>query len=255
LKASPAGARYLNAAVLSIYPGPPTRLASDPSGRLPARFRPAIWGLVAAAFLAAYGFLFVVIHPLVDTRPCVAQLPDPLFRLLAYDPRWYRVSHELFYAVTVMALVALLGQAARGEHRPVLRFAMGISFQAPLRALTMYLLPLCRATVLPGHPARLQVPTLNLGFAKIPFLTWASNDLVFSGHVAEFLILSLAVRAFWPRTAMAALVVFQILEALALIITRGHYTVDLVIAVPFALLADRMAVAALARLGRAPLRV
>jgi hypothetical protein len=240
--------------VLSFYPVPPSHLAQDPAGRLPARFRPAVWLLVTAAFVAAYGFLFMVVHPFVDTRPCVAQLPDPLFRLLAYDPRWYRVSHELFYVVTVVALAALLGHAARGEHRPLLRFALGISLQAPLRALTMYLLPLCRATVQPGHAARLVVPTLNLGFAKVPFLTWATNDLVFSGHVAEFLILSLAVRAFWSRPAMVGLVVFQILEALALVITRGHYTVDLVIAVPFALLADRLAVASLARLGRPPAR-
>jgi hypothetical protein len=91
---------------------------------------------------------------------------------------------------------------------------------------------------------------LNLGFARVPWLTWATNDLVFSGHVAEFLILTFAVRAFWSRGALAALAVFQVLEALALIITRGHYTADVVIAVPFAFLADRLAVAVLRRLGR-----
>ena len=40
------------------------------------------------------------------------------------------------------------------------------------------------------------------------------------------------------------------LEALALVITRGHYTIDIVIAVPFAFLADRMSTQVLARLSR-----
>jgi hypothetical protein len=236
--------------VLSAPPPSNVRIPGDPAVWLPARFAGWIWALVATAFLCAYGFLFSVVHPYIDTRRCVAPLPDPLFQLLPYDPRWYRVSHELFYVVTVVVLVALLAQAARGEQRPILRFALGISIQAPLRALTMVLLPLCRATVLAGHAARDVVPTLNLGFARVPWLTWATNDLVFSGHVAEFLILTFAVRAFWSRRALAGLAVFQVLEALALVITRGHYTADVVIAVPFAFLADRLAVDALRRLAR-----
>lgn len=218
----------------------------------PRRFGPAVWGAVAAAFVLAYGFLFTVVHPYVDTRTCVAQLPDPLFAVLAYDPRWYRVSHELFYVVTAVVLAALISQAARGDHRPLVRFALGISLQAVMRALTMALLPLCRATVSPGHAARALVPTLDLGFARLPFLPWATNDLMFSGHVGEFLILYLAVRGSWPRPALAALIAFQILEALALVITRGHYTIDIVAAVPFAFLADRMALAALERVRRQP---
>jgi hypothetical protein len=207
---------------------------------------------VALSFVLAYGFLFTVVHPYVDTRTCVAQLPDPLFAVLAYDPRWYRVSHELFYLVTAVVLAALVGQAARGDHRPLVRFALGISLQAVMRSLTMVLLPLCRATVPPGHAARALVPTLDLGFARLPWLPWATNDLMFSGHVGEFLILYLAVRGSWPRPALAGLIAFQILEALALIITRGHYTIDIVTAVPFAFLAYRMALTALERFTRQP---
>jgi hypothetical protein len=234
--------------VTSLRPPLPSGLAAgEPAALLPRRFGAGTWVAVFVGFLAAYGFLFTVVHPYVDTRRCVAQLPDPLFRLLAYDPRWYLVSHEIFYVVTVAAMAALLLQARRGEHRPLVRFALGISLQAPMRALTMVLLPLCRATVEAGHQARAVVPTLNLGFARIPWLTWATNDLVFSGHVCEFLVLYLAVRSSWPRLALHALIAFQVLEALALIITRGHYTVDIVIAIPFAFLADRLAVAILAR--------
>jgi PAP2 superfamily protein len=240
------GARVLNLGPTKTF----GRLASDAAARLPQRFSARIWTAVVLGFVLAYGFLFTVVHPYVDTRTCVAQLPDPLFALLRYDARWFRVSHELFYAVTAASLVALGLQVARGEHRPLLRFGLGISLQAPLRALTMALLPLCRATCPPGTAARATVPMMDLGFVKFPWLTWATNDLVFSGHVAEFLILYLAVRAFWPRSALLALIVFQVLEALALIITRGHYTIDIVIAIPFALLADRMAVALLARTAR-----
>ena len=226
------------------------RLAADVAARLPQRFPVVLWVVVSLCFLAAYGLLFTVVHPYVDTRICVAQLPDPLFRLLPFDGRRYLVSHEMFYVVTAASLVALGTQVVRGEHRPLVRFALGISIQAPLRAVTLVLLPLCKATVLPGTVARTTVPTLNLGFAHIPWVAWATNDLVFSGHVCEFLILYLAVRAFWPRPALLALIGFQILEALALVITRGHYTVDIVIAIPFAFFADRLAVAALARSSR-----
>jgi hypothetical protein len=111
-------------------------------------------------------------------------------------------------------------------------------------------LPLCRATATPGHAVLASVPSLNLGFARVPWLPWATNDLMFSGHVCEFLILYLAVRSTWPRGALWALIVFQVLEALALVITRGHYTIDIVIAVPFAFLADRIAAVSLARLTR-----
>jgi hypothetical protein len=231
-----------------------SKLAAVPaaeSARLPPRFRREVWATVLVGFALAYGFLFTVVHPYVDTRICVAQLPDPLFSLLAYDPRWYRVSHELFYVVTAAVLVGLFAQASRGgDQRPLVRFGLGISLQAVMRSVTMALLPLCRATVTPGHAARAMVPTLNLGLVRLPWLPWATNDLMFSGHVCEFLILYLAVRTTWPRFALWGLAAFQVLEALALVITRGHYTIDIVIAVPFAFLADRTATAVLGRLSR-----
>ncbi|HXU80391.1 MAG TPA: phosphatase PAP2-related protein [Polyangia bacterium] len=235
-----------------MLPARPTFAAVPGSGPLglPRRFRPLVWGAVAAAFAAAYGFLFTVVHPYVDTRLCVAQLPDPLFALLGFDARWFRVSHDLFYLVTAVALAALVTQALRGDQRPLVRFGLGVSLQAVMRSLTMALLPLCRVTVTPGHAAYAVVPTLDLGFAHIPWLPWAKNDLMFSGHVGEFLILYLAVRTSWPRPALVALVAFQILEAMALVITRGHYTIDIVVAVPFAFLADQVAVAILERISR-----
>jgi hypothetical protein len=223
-------------------PDPAPPLA--PAG-LPARLPMRIWVATTVAFLVAYGFLFTVVHPLVDTRRCVARLPDPLFAVLPYAHGWYLVSHELFYLVTVVSLSALVALAARGDHRPLVRFALGISLQAALRSITLALLPICRATVEPGHAALDHLPTVDLGFARVPWRTWATNDLVFSGHVAEFLILSFAVWGVWPRRARVALVAFQLLQTVALIATRGHYTVDIVIAVPFAFFADRVTVGGL----------
>jgi hypothetical protein len=219
---------------------------------LPARLPARVWVATTLAFVAAYGFLFTVVHPLVDTRRCLTQLPDPLFAILPYDHAWYLVSHELFYLVTVVSLTALVARTARGDHWPLVRFAAGISLQAALRSITLALLPICRATVQPGHAALDHVPTLDLGLLRIPWRTWATNDLVFSGHVGEFLILSFAVWRVWPRRARAALVAFQLLQAVALIATRGHYTVDIVIAIPFAFFADRVTIGALTLWARAP---
>jgi hypothetical protein len=225
---------------------PARRLAHDPAGRLPARLPTRVWVAIVVGFVAAYGFLFTVIHPLVDTRICVAQLPDPLFALIPFNHHWYRVSHDLFYLVTAVSLVLLVRQAVAGEQRPLARFAAGISLQALLRSITLVLVPLCRATVAPGHAALDSVPTIDLGFAHLPWRSWATNDLVFSGHVGEFMILSFAVRPFWPRWGRVSLGLFQLLQAVALVATRGHYTIDIVIAVPFAFFADRVTVAALA---------
>jgi hypothetical protein len=228
------------------------RLSADPASRLPARLPLSVWLATAASLILSYGFLFSYVHPHVDLRRCVARLPDLLFTVLPFDPRWYRVSHELFYVVSLACLGALFYQVARGEHRPLLRFSAAVALQALLRSITLLMLPICKATIEPGHAAVDHVPTLDLGFAQIPWRMWATNDLIFSGHVGEFLILSFAVWPFWPLGARVGLVAFQLLQAIALIATRGHYTVDIVIAVPFAFFADRVTVAALARWTRRP---
>jgi hypothetical protein len=226
---------------------PGDRLSGDPSARLPARLPLSVWLGAAAALLLAYGFLFTYVHPHVDVRRCVARLPDFMFAVLPFDPRWYRVSHELFYLVSLACLGALFYQAARGEHRPLLRFAAAVALQAVLRSITLLMLPICKANVEPGHAALDHMPMADLGFARIPWRMWATNDLIFSGHVSEFLILSFAIWPSWPPGARLGLVVFQLLQATALIATRGHYTIDIIIAVPFAFFADRVTVAALAR--------
>jgi hypothetical protein len=171
----------------------------------------------------------------------VATLPDPLMRLIPLDLRWAVVTRKLYAFITGGGAVWFLVLAVRGNHRPALRFATALAITAVLRSLTVMLLPLCRATVEAGTVVLTETPLLDLGLFKVPFRTYASNDLVFSGHVAELLLLYWAGGRFWPRGAKPVLVVFQVLQAYGLLATRGHYTVDMVIAVPFAFFADSLA--------------
>lgn len=62
--------------------------------------------------------------------------------------------------------------------------------------------------------------------------------------MGEFLILTWVTRS-WPRPARVTLVIFQILQAYALLATRGHYTIDIVLAVPCAFFANAVALKAL----------
>jgi len=65
--------------------------------------------------------------------------------------------------------------------------------------------------------------------------------------VGEFLLVQRAGHG-WPRAARIGMLVFQVVQAIALIGTRGHYTIDIVVAIPFAIVADLSALALLARL-------
>jgi len=204
---------------------------------LPLRIAPRVWLLGAMAFMLTYGFMFSVVHVLADTRPCIARVNDPLFQVVPWQHGWYYVTHTAYYFFTLGGTLALLARAVRGDHRPFLRFGLGLTLQAALRSLTISLLPLCRFTVEPGTVVLTEVPTIDLGLFRLPWRAWATNDLVFSGHVGEFLLMTWCGRH-WPRPARWALILFQVLQAYGLLATRGHYTIDLVVAVPCAFLAD-----------------
>lgn len=215
--------------------------AFDPGILLPRRFPARVWFLAALAFLTSYGFMWSYVHVLADMRPCGLRLDDPMFRLIPKDDRWYWVSKQLYTALTVGA-VGLLGyHAVRGDQRPLVRWGVALSMQAVLRSVTITLLPLCRFPRPAGTIVLKEVPTLDLGFVEIPWRVYAANDLVFSGHVGEFLLLTWATRGF-PRALRVVLIVFQILQVFALLGTRGHYTIDIFLALPCAFFADAVAV-------------
>jgi hypothetical protein len=221
---------------------PRERDAAAPDERLPLR----AWLLASALFLAAYASMWMFVHAWVDTHPCLGHPPDPLYRLIPADGRWSVVSHELYSFVTLVCLGALVVSAARGRHRPLVRWGAALAFQAMERSVCMMLLPLCRYGVAAGTCAATSVPTVRVLGCEIPWRMWATNDLVFSGHVGEVVLL-LAATPRWPPWTRRALLVYQAAQIYALIATRGHYTIDLLLAVPCALFADRLAVRGLDR--------
>ena len=223
----------------------------DRGDYLPRKLPIRVWLLASLAFIVAYVFMWSFVHVRVDMQPCLTHLPDPLFPLIPFDRRWFWVSHDVYEVITICAVVALVVQAIRGDHRGLVRWGSALTVQALLRSSTLLLLPLCRIDVEPGTVELTQVPMLDLGLFKIPWRVWASNDLVFSGHIGEFLLLFWATRNF-PKPVRWFLVVFQFVQAYALIATRGHYFVDLLVAVPCAYFADGVAVSALAWLAGPP---
>ncbi len=221
----------------------------DKGWHLPKKLPLAVWLCAIAMFVTAYGFMWCYVHVRADMQPCLTRLPDPLFGVIPYDRAWYFVTHDIYEVLTILIVATFFLQALRGEHRPIVRFGTALAIQALLRSSTIVLLPLCRWTVEPGTIVLDEVPLLDLGIAKIPWRVWASNDLVFSGHVGEFVIITLIARP-WPRTLRGALIVFQLVQAYALVATRGHYTVDVLLAVPCAYFANAAAVALLSLLVR-----
>lgn len=223
----------------------------DPASALPRRLPLRVWVLASIAFVAVYLLMWSVVHVHVDVRPCLLRLPDPLFEVVPYGKRWDLVTHDLYEVITVASVVVLVYQAVRGDHRGLVRFGAGLAVQAMLRCATLMLLPLCRANLTAGTIALKQVPTLALGPIELPWRVWATNDLVFSGHVGEFLLLYWATRT-WHPVARALLIVFQVLQAYALLATRGHYTIDILLALPCAYFANGVVTACLLRLTGVP---
>ncbi|HEY6559097.1 MAG TPA: phosphatase PAP2-related protein [Polyangiaceae bacterium] len=223
----------------------------DPAGVLPPRLPLRVWVLASLAFVAVYLLMWSVVHVHVDVRPCLLRLPDPLFAVIPHDRRWDLITHDLYEVLTVGSVAVLIYQAVRGDHRGLVRFGAGLAVQAMLRCATLMLLPLCRANLTAGTVALKRVPTLQLGPIELPWRVWATNDLVFSGHVGEFLLLYWATRNWHPAVRMG-LIVFQVLQAYALIATRGHYTVDILLALPCAYFANGVVTWCLVRLTGVP---
>jgi hypothetical protein len=208
--------------------------------QLPRRLGWPIWAAASALFLITYSVMWSVVHVRIDQRPCALVLDDPLFHLIPYDPRWFWLTHQLYTGLTLLSVAVLAGSALMGDHRPLVAWGTALGFQAVLRSTTLILLPLCRFTVAPGTRVIDAAPSLNLGLFSVPWRAWATNDLVFSGHVGEFLLLYWVTRH-WPPVVRIGLALFQVIQIYALLATRGHYTIDIVVAVPCALLEFRLA--------------
>lgn len=221
----------------------------DDAVHLPRRIRARVWLLTLFAVVAVYFFMWSVIHVAADIRPCLGQLDDPLHHLVPLDPRWAAVSHELYVVVVLSTIAVMFAVAALGDHRPVVRWGMALAIVAVLRSTTIWLVPLCQVGVEAGTSHLAELPWVEVGPLRVLWRAFATNDLLFSGHMAECILALRATRS-WPRGLRAAMWVFLVAQAYALLATRGHYSVDLLVAVPMAYLADRVALGTLARLCR-----
>lgn len=236
-----------------MEPAPaPDSTRSRPNRPLPTRFSARVWVGVVLAFLTTYAFMFVVVHPIVDTRVCAMRFDDPLFTIIPRDLRLYFITHDVYYVFNIGGTLALIGMALRGRQAPLFRWLAALAAQALLRSVTLLAVPLCRATQLPGTAPLAELPTVDLGFVTIPFRTWATNDLMYSGHAGEFVILSLIVRGQWPKSLQVLLLAFQVVQAYGLMATRGHYSIDILVAIPAAFLALAIGTAVTRRLGSDP---
>lgn len=223
-------------------------MGPGPSSRdtLPRRLPARLWLATIACFLVVYYLMFSWVHIWADMRPCLAPLRDPLLALIPHDRRWLALTGNGWAVVTLGVGLGGVIIHARGfgDHRPAIRWGIALTIMALMRSLTILLIPACRADLAPGTMPLCSVPTVQLGALAIPFHISASNDLVFSGHIAELVLLLLATRS-WPRPLRAGLWLFTGVMAYALLATRGHSLWDILAALPCAWLADRLALAAL----------
>jgi hypothetical protein len=219
-----------------------TRPERDDAITIPRRLHFRTWMFAIGVFFSVYAFTFSVVHVTADMRECQLHLSDPLHDIVPLDLWWWNISITGYEIVTLFMVGLLLVQAYLGDHRAIVRFGVGLGVMGIFRACTILLVPLCRVGQTLGTARLHETPTLSIfGLFHIPWQMWASNDLLFSGHVAETILFLRVTRA-WPKPVRLFLVAFTIAQIYALLATRGHYTVDLIVAIPVAYFADRMSV-------------
>jgi hypothetical protein len=221
----------------------------DDAVHLPRRIHGRVWILAFFAFVAVYTFMWSVVHVIADRRRCMGHLADPLHHLVPLDMRFSVVTRDLYVVVTLAVLAAMLVTAALVDHRPIIRFALALAVVGLLRSATILLVPLCRVGVEAGTAWLAEAPRIDLGPLAFMWRPFASNDLLFSGHMAESILAIRATRS-WPRPVRAFLWLFLLLQGHAMLATRGHYTVDILVAIPMACTADRVSVVIARELSR-----
>lgn len=221
---------------------------ADTRWGLAVRYPWHVWVAILSAFVVVHCTLFSLVDNLVDMRVCIGYSPDPLFKIIPFDTRWFFVTRDIYFAMILGAAAAVFVQAVRGVHTPALRWVLALSFMSFIRMGTLLTLPLCRPTVAAFGPPPLASPQmLNLHFFAIPWRIFALNDMVFSGHTGLFLLLLLA-SGTWFGIARLGVKIFLALMIYGLLATRDHYTVDILLAFPCAFFADFLAVTILRRL-------
>ncbi|KMZ65630.1 Phosphatidylcholine:diacylglycerol cholinephosphotransferase [Zostera marina] len=134
--------------------------------------------------------------------------------------------------------LAALNTVFVGTHILYVIWAL-VVHQRPRPAISALFMSTCRGIL--GYSTQLPLPKDFLGsgmdfpLGNLPFF------LFFSGHVAGALIVSLDMRRL-GRNQMAFLFdTLNLLQALRLLITRGHYTIDLAVGVGAGIFFDSLA--------------
>lgn len=232
------------------YSGVEEPIQQDEDPEAMARFRWPVWAGVVGVLVAVHLVLFGYVQNLVDMRPCVGHSPDPLMKVIPFNDGWRFVTMTMYGLVASFAVLAMFLQAFRGRQFPVIRLGIASSITSTIRMATLYLIPLCHPFVTPNGPPPLRAfATVNLYFFHLPFRPFALNDLVFSGHTGIYLLILYAT-PHWPVVVRASFASFILVMMYALIATREHYTIDILLAIPCSFFADRVALALLNRMRR-----
>ena len=211
---------------------------------LALRYSWRVWTGVFTAFLIIHYLLFGIVHNYVDMRPTIGYSPDPLLKFIPFDMRWSLISIDLYVLMIVITAIAVIVQATRGVHTPMLVWALALCFHTTMRMGTLMMIPLTRPNLPSTAPPLTSPQMLNLGFVSIPWRVFALNDLVYSGHTSLFIMLLLATGT-WPKFWRWVVGVFLVSMVYALLATRDHYTVDILLAIPCAYFSVGMAKAIL----------
>ncbi len=228
------------------------RHSADADARfgLEQRYGWPVWVAILSLTAVVHYTLFGIVHNYVDMRVCIGYSPDPLLKIIPFDTRWSLISRDFYFWITIDVSLAFIVLSFLGTHSGALRFALALCFQTLLRMACLIAIPLCRATVQAGAPPPLASPQmLNLHFFSVPWRVFALNDLVYSGHTALFLIMLLSSRT-WMPMVRAGIAVFLVFMVYALLATRDHYTIDILLAFPAAFFANFLAVSILRRMKR-----
>ena len=187
------------------------------------RFRLLLGGVLALLLLLAA--LLPRFFAWVQARPGYL-LPDPL---LAYLPA-RDVSGDAFAVIYLgigLGVITLLPRPLR-----LLRTLCAYWMLHLFRCLTLLLVPLEPPTGL----VILHDPLVERFFYAAP--SPITKDLLFSGHTATLLLLTLAVPAGWRRWTLG---IATILIGSLVLVQHAHYTYDVLAAVPFTILAYALA--------------
>jgi hypothetical protein len=189
------------------------------------------WPRFRRLLVLAVGLLLVLAALLprffawVQARPG-SLLPDPvLAHLPAHD-----VSGVAFSVIYLGIGLGVITLAARPLW--LVRALWAYLLLHIFRCLTLFLLPLEPPTGL----IVLRDPLVERFFYAAP--SPITKDLFFSGHTATLLLLALAVGPGWQRQILAA---GTVLIGSLVLVQHAHYTYDVLAAVPFALLAYKLA--------------